>query len=561
MSQLTQSCLDANKHAGKTLFTLWHEQQQRRKELQGEDFLAQVITLATALKRRYPPQSRILLLFEPGLEFPLAFWACLRASMVAVPSYPPADPRTRNRLLEIAADAEATAVLTSSRILTRIQWVKWLVSSFRRMKWHALETLLQESPEPLPEPAENDLALLQYTSGSTAQPRGVMLSHAQVYANTCALAAPWQLLPPVQEHFVIWLPLYHDMGLMSGVIFPLYTAATVSLFSPLYFLQKPCRWLQALSEMRGTISAAPNFAYALCTRKIRPEQLVGIDLSAWRISLNGAETIQAETLQRFTDLLADCGFKKRCFYNAYGLAESTVFVTGGEPATPPQVQGFQTHALRKHRVQPDAAGKQLVALGHPWSDTRLAIVDPATSRRCAPDQVGEIWLQGSSIGAGYWKRPEETASTFQARLAEAPEEGPWLRTGDLGFVWEEQLYLTGRLKELIILQGQNHAPQSIEQAVQAASPWFRTGCGAAFSVGESPERLVLVQEIHKDCKLSPQALEELARQALAESEGLPLDELVPVSAGSLPKTSSGKIQRRLIQSLYHTRKLSPWKKR
>lgn len=559
MSQLTETCL-TTPCVDRPLFTFWHEQHQRREHLEGEQFVTRVKILAAALCRRYPPQSRILLLFEPGLEFPLAFWACLRAGMVAVPTYPPADPRTRSRLLEIVADAEACAVLTSSRILGRIRWLKWLVGSFRRMQWHALEDLLQENTSPLPETAETDLALLQYTSGSTARPRGVMLTHAQIYANIRALAEPWQLLPPMPEHFVIWLPLYHDMGLMAGVIFPLYIRASVSLLSPLYFLQKPHRWLLALSETQGTISAAPNFAYDLCVRKISPEQLQGLDLSHWRVTLNGAEMIQAETLQRFSALLKDCGFQSRCFYNAYGLAESTVFVTGGNPGHPPQIQGFDSHALSQHRIQPDPAGRLLVGLGHPWSDTRLAIVDSETGRRCAHDQVGEIWVQGSSVGSGYWKRPKETQHIFRARLADAPDQGFWLRTGDLGFIWQGQLYFTGRLKELIIRQGQNYAPQTIERAVQQASTWFRTGCGAAFSVGEFPERLVLVQEVRRGCDLSAQELEQLARQALAEKEGLSLDDLVLVTAGSLPKTSSGKLQRRLIQSLYDKGKLSLWKK-
>jgi acyl-CoA synthetase (AMP-forming)/AMP-acid ligase II len=557
MSQLTASCLRPN--LAPELFCQWHEQPGQRAQLSGAAFLAQVQALATALRTRYPVQSRILLLFEPGLGFPLAFWACLQAGMVAVPTYPPADPRTRHRLLEIARDAEAAAVLTSAAILSKFQWVKLLIGSLRRMKWHALEELLTTAPAELPAPGEQDLALLQYTSGSTARPRGVMLSHGNVFANVRALEAPWRRLPARPEQVVIWLPLYHDMGLMTGVIFPLHIGASSTLMSPLYFLQQPRRWLQALSEKQGTLSAAPNFAYALCLKKISLEQAADFDLSHWRVTLNGAEVIQPEVLEAFSARFAPSRFAPTCFYNAYGLAESTVFVTGGEPLMLPRTPAFCPEALSRGQVKPDPAGKRLTGLGHPWADTRLRIVNPDTATVCAADQIGEIWLQGGSLGRGYWRNPAESAAVFGAQLADEP--GLWLRSGDLGFVWEQDLFVTGRLKELVILQGQNHAPESIERAVQQANPIFRTGCGVAFSVGEAPERLVLVQEIRPDCTLSLSELTTLAREAVAAQEGLPLDTLQAVPAGSLPKTSSGKLQRRLTRSLYLNRKLKTWKPR
>ncbi|MBT9544134.1 MAG: fatty acyl-AMP ligase [Candidatus Sericytochromatia bacterium] len=563
MSQLLVSCLDPAKNGEEIVYAQWHENPDKRLQLSGTEVLKQVEAVAASLAKRYPPQSRILLLFEPGLEFPLAFWACLRAGMVAIPTFPPADPRTRTRFLGIAEDAQAVAVLTSSPLLKLSKWVKWLVGSLRRMHWHALEDLAAEVPQGQGPalPSENDLALLQYTSGSTGSPRGVMLSHGNVYANLLSLVAPWQTMPAIKEHIVSWLPLYHDMGLMAGIVFPRFINARATTFSPLYFLQKPKRWLMALSETQGTISCAPNFAFGMCLKKISEEQLAGLDLRHWRISLNGAEAINPETLERFAERFAPCGFKNTAYYNAYGMAETAVFVTGGKPLNTPVVRSFEREALSQHHVVPSPEGRVMVGLGQSWADTQLCIVDPETCQRLGPTQVGEIWIQGGSVGLGYWRRPEETQATFAAEIAAEPTAGKWLRSGDLGFIFEGDLFITGRRKELIILQGQNHSPPVIEQAVQTANTHFRTGCGAAFSVGESPEKLILVQEVRNECPLSASELEAIARKALAEAEGLHLDELVLVETGSLPKTSSGKIQRNLCQNVYLKGKLKKWKKR
>jgi acyl-CoA synthetase (AMP-forming)/AMP-acid ligase II len=563
MSRLLQACLDPAKNGDYPVYSEWHENADKRHDLTGIELLSKVEATAAALVRRFPAQSRILLLFEPGLEFPLAFWACLRAGMVAVPTFPPGDPRTRNRFLGIAEDAQAVAVLTSSVLLNRSKWVRWMIGSLRRMQWLALEDLAQEPMQAvaLALPSESDLALLQYTSGSTGQPRGVMLSHGNVFANLESLAAPWRLMPSQKEHFVCWLPLYHDMGLMAGVVFPRYTDSRVSLFSPLYFLQKPRRWLQALTETKGTISCAPNFAFGMCLKKISPEQISNLDLTHWRISLNGAEAINPDILKAFADRFADCGFKANAYYNAYGMAETTVFVSGGEPLREPVMRTFSREALSRHKVMPAEDGRVMVGLGHAWADTQICIVDPETCTRAAPDQVGEIWIQGPSVGQGYWLRETESQAVFGVQIADQPSAGGWLRSGDLGFIEDGQLFITGRIKELIILQGQNHSPQVVEQAVQKSDTVFRTGCGAAFAVGDSPEKLVLMQEVRPDCNFSIQELEQKARTALAEAEGLILDELVLVESGSLPKTSSGKIQRGNCQRDYLKGKIKKWKKR
>lgn len=566
MSALVDALLQQIQHQpGAQALGWWHAQPQQRQTLSYAEFGAAVEILARALAAHTSPGGRVLLLFEPGLDFALAFWACLRAGRVAVPTYPPADPRTRSRFLEIAKDAQAEVTLTSRAILKQSQLVRWLIGSLRRMRWHALEDLLSHTGhESLPISPDDSLALLQYTSGSTASPRGVMLSHANLYANVMALNAARTVHGERDEHFVCWVPLYHDMGLISGVVMPLVLGFPSTLLSPLHFLQQPVRWLQALHDCQGTISAGPNFAYALCLRRIKPEQKAALDLSHWYVALNGAEQVMSDTLQQFAEAFAPCGLRPETLYPSYGLAESTVFVAGNPTGTPPVTLTVAAEALQQHRIviltaDAEASGlasRTLVGVGRAWQGARLVVVDFEAQTPCSEAQIGEIWLQGPSIGQGYWQRPDETHHTFAARLA--GEDGNWLRTGDLGFVWQDQLFVTGRIKELLILNGQNYYPEPIEQAVQAADPDFRTGCGAAFAVGQSPEQLVLVQEVRKQSCQSPQALLQKAREAISQSQGLPLSQLVLLPAGTLPKTSSGKVQRRRCQQAYLKGKYKRW---
>jgi len=539
----------------------WQPDPAKRQRLSLAQFWDQVQRVASAMRQQLPAGSRVLLLFEPSIEFGVAFWACLRAGMVAVPTYPPADPRTRSRFLEIAKDAQADWTLTTRQILKQSQWVRWLIGSLRRMRWQALEDLLAHESLDLPAVADSELALLQYTSGSTASPRGVMLSHANLHANVTALNQARQQAGDTPEHFVCWVPLYHDMGLISGVVMPLVLGYPSTLLSPLHFLQQPLRWLQAISEVRGTISAGPNFAYELCLRRVKPEQLAALDLSSWRVALNGAEAILPETLERFATFFAPCGFRREALYPSYGLAESTVFVCGPKPGQIPELATFDTEALQAHRAEPSAEpdARTLVSVGRCWNQGQVRIVAPDSSLPCEPGQIGEIWLSGPSIGRGYWQRADETEQSFAARIASEPETGPFLRTGDLGFVWQEALFITGRIKELIIVHGQNYYPQPIEQLIQDADPAFRPGCGAAFAVGQNPERVVVVQEVRKQVTHTAQELEALARAALYEHLGLPLSELVLLPAGQLPKTSSGKVQRGRCRELYLKGKLKRWK--
>ncbi|MEZ0370178.1 MAG: fatty acyl-AMP ligase [Candidatus Sericytochromatia bacterium] len=530
------------------------------RELNYAGLLEQAGSLARQLRLRFAPGSHLLLLFEPGLDFCLAFWACLLAGMVAVPAYPPADPRMRERFMAMSRDAGASGVLTTAAIRRLITLARWFMPSLRRLDWVALDELPALAGE-LPTPAAPDaLALLQYTSGSTGTPRGVMLSHANLWHNMLCLEGARQSAPvrAAVDSLVSWLPLYHDMGLMTGVIFPIFVGTGSTLFSPLHFLQKPVRWLKALSDSRATISAAPNFAYEFCLRRIRDEQLTGIDLSHWEASLNGAEAIRPSTLRDFYTRFAPYGLRPDVLYPCYGLAESTVFVTGSRRATEPLIKSFSESALKAHRVASPADAsdaRELVSVGTPYGDTRLAIVDPETSQRCAPDAIGEIWIQGGSVGQGYWQQPEATAELFQAEL----DGERWLRSGDLGFIDQGQLFMTGRIKDLIILQGQNHAPQSFELIAEAAHPAVRAGCVAAFGAGE-PEGLVILAEIKPTAKDAPDEIAQAIRQAISEQAGVPIQDLKLVPKATLPKTSSGKLRRRASRDMYLTGKLKPWKK-
>jgi acyl-CoA synthetase (AMP-forming)/AMP-acid ligase II len=416
------------------------------------------------------------------------------------------------------------------------------------------------------------LALLQYTSGSTADPKGVEISHGNLLHNSAYISRLFKF--DTNGVTVCWLPAFHDMGLTNGIIQPVYHGRPCYLMPAVAFLMQPIRWLQAISRYKATISGGPNFAYELCTRRITSEQRDGLDLSSWDVAYNGAEPVRADTMRRFATMFAASGFRSGALHPCYGLAEATLLVSGGslrqEMVRSVDVGAFEQNRIVTAHADCDAeargqrqTARTLVSSGHPLPDTTIVIAHPESMTTCAPDQVGEIWVSGQSVTHGYWNRPEETAHACRAYLKDTGD-GPFLRTGDLGFMQDDQLFVTGRLKDLIIVSGRKLYPQDIELTVQDSHPALRPACCAAFSVdGAGEERLIIVAEVEPRYQatirplanedagahargrlpLDVEALVRSIRAAVAEAHDARVHAVVLLRAGRIPMTTSGKVQR------------------
>jgi len=493
--------------------------------------------------------ERALLLYPPGLDFVTAFFGCLYAGVVAVPAYPPRRNQSLDRLQAIVKDCQAKEVLTTTSVWKNIERSCAENPEFASMRWLATDNLSGYWDKVWKEPAidSDSLAFLQYTSGSTGTPKGVMVSHGNLVHNSRQIHQAFG--HNSKSRGVIWLPLYHDMGLIGGVLQPLYGGFPVTLMSPLDLLQKPLRWLQAISKYQATTSGGPNFAYDLCLKKISPEQRDSLDLSSWQVAFSGAEPVRAETLEQFAEYFAPCGFRKEAFYPCYGMAESTLFIAGGLKQSAPVIQKVDGSALEQNQVVAPTEEKEdnqtLVGCGYPRLDQKVVIAHPESLTKCAEGEVGEIWVSGSSVAKGYWNRPEQTKETFEAYLADT-QEGPFLRTGDLGFLLDGELFVTGRCKDVIIIRGRNHYPQDIERTVAESNSVLRAGYGAAFATKvNGEERLVVVQEVERTAlrRLDVDQVIGDIRQALTGQHGLQVHAVLLIKTGSIPKTSSGKIQR------------------
>lgn len=523
--------------------------------------------IAVALQDLKAAGERVLLIYAPGLEYVTAFFGCLYAGAIAVPLYPPRPNRTLARFQEIAADAQAAVALTSTEILSRLRGPLAEEPALEALRWLDTKTISSDLAQNWKPPAvrSNTLAFLQYTSGSTSRPKGVMVTHGNLLHNAGMMCDAFELTD--QSRIVCWLPLYHDMGLIGNIVAPLCAGAPTVLMSPMAFLLKPFRWLQAINRYRATISGAPNFAYDLCVRKVTPEQRARLDLSSWRVAFNGAEPVRAETLARFTEAFEPSGFCPEAIYPCYGLAEATVFVAGGLTTARPVVQKIDAECFEQGRVQPGGAEaamtRALVSCGWAWQDERIVIVAPESLIECLAEQVGEIWVSGSNIAKGYWNREEETEATFHAYLANTAE-GPFLRTGDLGFIKDGELFIAGRLKDVIIVEGRNHYPHDIEETVEQSHPAILPRSCAAFSIDvDGQERLVILAEIggpHRTSQSSAapiagktdsrggalsgrESIMQAIRRAVAEEHDLQTYAIQLVKVGSIPKTSSGKLRR------------------
>ncbi|MFE9442316.1 fatty acyl-AMP ligase [Streptomyces sp. NPDC006602] len=512
--------------------------------------------IAAWLQERGLTGSRAMLLYPPGLEFISGYLGCLSAGVVAVPGVPPQGRAQNHRALtrtkRLIADADAKVILGGREVIAALTGMAEQLPELADITCVATEDIPDESAASWREPdlGADSVAFLQYTSGSTSAPKGVVVTHGNLLDNERVITERMGHTPDTIEEYgreliVSWLPTYHDMGLIGPVLNTVYLGLTTTLFSPLHFLQRPDRWLKAVSRYRPHTSGGPNFAYELCLKHAGPELVDELDLTSWKVAFNGAEPVRPATLRRFTATFAPAGFRREAFYPCYGLAESTVMVTGGTVGAPPTL--LAAADTGPHAGEADAAA---VGCGRPGPGVTLVIADPELHKELPEGEVGEIWAAGASVAKGYWRNTLATRETFRATLA--GRDGRFLRTGDLGFLRDGELFVTGRLKDLIVIDGRNHYPQDLELSAEMAHPALRPGCTAAFSVdgGVDGEQVVLVAEAAPDAEGEAEKITDLIRSAIGEAHGVSVRDVVLVHPGTIPKTSSGKIQRRATRTAH-----------
>ncbi len=525
-------------------------------------------SIAAFLQASIGKGERALLLYPPGIEYIETFFACLYAGVVAVPAFPPGPMqpnRGMKRLAAICADVLPGAVLTTAALSRLVEaGIKNL--SAGNIPCLATDLIGDDQAGHFKEtPIESDeLAFIQYSSGATGNPKGVMISNDNIVAFEAMLQQAMGLGP--DSVCVSWLPFFHDACMIGYILQTPFTGSTSIMMAPEHFLQKPVRWLKAFGKYRATVGGGPNFGYELCARKIKEPEKAGLRLESWKTAWNGAEPVYGETMRRFARAFQSCGFREEAFQTNYGLAEATLLISGGVGTARYGELHLEKTALQRNLAVPAATGGQeYTGSGQVYPDQKVVIVDPLTGGRCRPDEIGEIWCAGPNVALGYWNRPQETAETFKARLADTGA-GPFLRTGDLGFLHEEQLYITGRLKDLIIIHGSNHYPQDIERTVERSHPALRPGCGAVFPVSAGGgERIVIVQECRPELleKTDHQEIFKAIRKAVADEHQLPVFAVMLLGPQTIPKTTSGKIRRKACREAFlnHTLKtVAAWRR-
>jgi acyl-CoA synthetase (AMP-forming)/AMP-acid ligase II len=512
--------------------------------------------------------SRVLLVLPHRLEFVVAFFGCVLAGVVAVPSVPPRSRRAVDSLLSIASAARPAVALTIESLLPSLQAALAECPS-GPIECRSIESLAgaeSASSFRLPDLSHEDLAYLQFTSGSTGTPKGVEVTHGNLLHNCRLLQEALEL--PAGSTLVSWLPFFHDWGLVGCVVFPFSMGMRAYLLDPIEFLYAPVRWLAAISRFRASISCAPNFAYQLCSEVVRQEEKASLDLSDWKVAMVGAEPVRRDTLERFFSSFSSCGFRREAFYPAYGLAENTLIVTGGRPSAPPVYLSVDRASLERRRVvRRDAEdgnrSRALVGCGRPLSDQRVEVVNPATSVPCAAEEIGEIWVSGKSVTRGYWERKDDAEETYFARLRNG-DPTAFLRTGDIGFFSEGELFLCGRSKDVIIKGGTNHFAEDVENVAERGHEALRSSGGAAFSVEvDDVERLVIVHEIDYGRKPVHQEVIAGIQDAMLDAFGVKADAIVLIQPGSLPKTTSRKTCRQQARALFlrdELRTVASWKR-
>nr|AKL71641.1 NocH [Nostoc sp. CCAP 1453/38] len=539
-----------------TAFTFLQDEEGLESSLTYQQLDTKARAIAVYLQNISTPGERVLLLYPPGLDYIAAFFGCLYADLIAIPLYPPRNNRNMSRIESIMADSEAKIALTNNQCLLNVQTLFNHGADLRQLQWLATDQVDENLANQWQSKSVSSVAIayLQYTSGSTSTPKGVMISHENALCNSAEIATSWRT--GSDSILVSWLPHFHDFGQIYGVIQPVYNGFPCIFMSPAAFVQKPIRWLKAISDYKATHSGAPNFAYDLCTEKIKPEQRENLDLSSWEVTVNGAEPVRKQTLKTFYQTFAPYGFRWSTFYPGYGLAEATLKVSSARKNNSPTILNIQADALSQNLIveasSDDPFSKALVGCGSSVFNTKVVIVDPQSLTECPANQVGEIWVSGSSVAEGYWGRLEETQRTFKAYLNDTGE-GPFLRTGDLGFLKDNELFITGRIKDLIVIRGSNHYPQDIELTVEHSHPSLRSGYSAAFAIDDNDqEKLVVVCEIERSYlrKFDGDEVIRAIRKAVSQEHELDIYAVLLLKTASIPKTSSGKIQRQACRTQF-----------
>ncbi len=500
--------------------------------------------------------DKVLLLFQPGLPYIASLYGCFYSGFVAVPAYPPRRNRGIDRVYTIIKDSGAKICLISQQVYDDIKRNFKDDNLLSQLSWIIYENIESKKltdfveTEVLPD----DIALLQYTSGSTGEPKGVMITQMNLLYNSEYIRQTFGIKKNAIG--VHWLPLFHDMGLIGGLMQAAYAGVLNINMPPMAFLKNPLNFLKAIDKYGGTIAGGPNFAYDYCIDKTTEEDRMGLDLSSVEVFFCGAEPIRKTTYENFTKAFQVSNVTERQLYSCYGMAETTLIVTGGYIDEKPKYINVDSQLLSQNKVSildiENESSISLVGSGHVWMDTKIEIVDPLTKKRCAYDEVGEIWISGPTVAAGYWNKPEETKRTFGA-IIEGTNEGPFLRTGDLGFFYDKELFITGRIKDLIIIRGVNHYPNDIEFSIQNSIPELRQNGGAAFPITDNnTEKLVVVQEIERTAMKNTDhgAIIDKIREIIAEEHELDVHSISLVRPGSIPITSSGKIKHRQTKYEY-----------
>ncbi|MDO5977225.1 non-ribosomal peptide synthetase/type I polyketide synthase, partial [Flavivirga jejuensis] len=517
--------------------------------------------IASHILEKVTPGERVLLLYPSGLDFIDAFLGCLLAGVIAVPAFPPQGKRRISRLENVVADCKATLILTTEKI--HVKSVKWFDNEvFSDLDWLQTDMLSHCMGKDFPVILPQDTAFLQYTSGSTGDPKGVMVRHSNIVHNNKLIKNCFHHNP--ETIGVSWLPIYHDMGLIGNILQALYVGFEMIIMPPTAFIQKPIRWLKTISNYKATYSGGPNFAYDLCVHQIKEEDFIGLDLSSWQVAYNGSEPIRPETIDSFVTNFSSVGFKKTYLAPCYGMAETTLVVSSCAFNSIPKTLLLDKEDFRLGKVKLSEKENTIsntmkfMGNGPVLEDLKIKIVNPDTYRVCEKNEIGEIWISGDSVTQGYWGREELTIDVFRAQIHYAngrvnKKEGYYLRTGDMGFIQNKELYITGRLKEMMIINGVNYFPQDLERTIQDSHIDLQINAGSAFTILiKDKQELIVVQEI-KRTSIRNYDFETIKKdiiESVFEVHGLPVYAIVLVRPGRIPKTSSGKIQRLIAKSSY-----------